>query len=416
MKTKHILSAFTLGICMILAGALKAQIIPPSCNFGSNVIPCPTFILGQENSGSLGSFTGSEEWSAIGKAPFPAPSGDLPYGIRLQRNLTTSLFQVERRSTTSPLAPIWDSNILFGDVIINSPIDQNGFPRMDFKYVQQNQTTVPPSIRTVNIMTLTPATSKQITPGGLTAFCFFGASPCFGRVGIENVNPSFTLDVNGIGRATAFILTSDARYKQDINTIENGMAVINNLRGTTYEFVDSEKFEDLDFAEGLRSGFIAQEIEEVLPHTVYTDDKGYKSVDYIAVIPYLVEGMKDLDAQNSQIKAEIAQLRSDIANAPTGKGAASSSIGDLRPAELMQNFPNPFDQETKINYYLPEGVQQASMLVFDMNGRQLRAYDIEVGGEGSLVISGAELEAGMYFYSLVADGEEVATKRMILTK
>ena len=51
-----------------------------------------------------------------------------------------------------------------------------------------------------------------------------------------------------------------------------------------------------------------------------------------------------------------------------------------------------------------------------MNGRQLRSYDLREAGEGSVTIQGNELEAGMYIYSLLANGEEIATKRMILTK
>ena len=414
-NVKHLLMISLTIVIMGLVGTAKAQIIPPSCNFGSNVIPCPGFILGQENSGSLGSFTGSEEWSAIGKAPFPTTTGDLPYGIRLQRNLSTALYQVERRAGTSGSSSIWDANILFGNVIIGpSPTRVPPFNRMDFNYVQQNQTTSPPSVRTVNIMTLIPATSKQVTPGGLTAICVANQSPCFGRVGIENTNPSFTLDVNGIGRATAWILTSDARYKKDINTIENGMAVINNLRGTTYEFADSEQFENLDFAEGLRSGFIAQEVEEVLPHLVFTADDGYKSVDYIGVVPYLVEGIKELSEEQAVLLAELEALKQHAQG--SDKGQASNAPGSFEAATLSQNTPNPADKETQISYFLPESAQSASLLVFDMNGTQLRAIDIEGTGNGVVTLSASEFPAGMYFYTLVTDGKEVDTKRMILTQ
>lgn len=418
MKIQHTLSSLAIAAAMLIGGVAKAQFIPPSCNFGSNVIPCPTFILGQENSGSIGSFNAGDEWMALGKAPFPAPSGDLPYGFRYQRQQSTALLQVERRATSTATSPIWDSNVLFGNVITSSPGLAPGTPRMDFNFVQQNNTVAPPSLRVVNIMTHIPASSKQITPTGLTSVCFFGNSPCFGRVGIENTNPSFTLDVNGIGRSVGYILVSDARFKKDIETIEDGISVISNLRGTTYEFNTDEQFEGFDFADGTRSGFVAQEVEEVLPHTVYTDDNGFKAVDYIAVIPYLVEGMKDMDASNAALRAEIAAVKAELAAAPaSNKGQSGGSAFDnLKPAELMQNFPNPFDQETQINFYLPEGTAEASLQVFDMNGRQMRNYPITTAGDGSVTINGSDLEAGMYFYSLVANGQELATKRMILTK
>lgn len=413
-NVKHFMAICLTALTFGFAGFAQAQIIPPSCNFGSNVIPCPGFILGQENSGSLGSFTGTEEWSALGKSPFPAPSGDVPYGIRLQRNLSTALYQVEQRVGTSGSGAIFDSNILFGNVIVGpSATRVPPFNRMDLNYVQQNQTSFPPSARIVNIMTLIPATSKQVTPSGLTAICLATQSPCFGRVGIERTNPSFTLDVNGIGRATAWILTSDARYKKDIQTIDNGMAIVNNLRGTTYEFVDSEGLEGIDFAPGLRSGFIAQEVEEVLPHLVFTDDNGYKSVDYIGVVPYLVEGVQSLSEEQAILLAELEALKAQMSGSDKGQVSNSSSSEAPR---LSQNTPNPADQGTEISYYLPENVQSAALLVFDMNGVQLRSIEIENSGEGSVAITAGEFPAGMYFYTLVTDGKEVATKRMILTQ
>lgn len=50
-----------------------------------------------------------------------------------------------------------------------------------------------------------------------------------------------------------------------------------------------------------------------------------------------------------------------------------------------------------------------------MNGRQLRAYDLDADAD-AVTIRGNELDAGMYLYSLIVNGEEVDTRRMILTK
>lgn len=49
-------------------------------------------------------------------------------------------------------------------------------------------------------------------------------------------------------------------------------------------------------------------------------------------------------------------------------------------------------------------------------GKQIEKIRINERGLGSVTIQGSGLSAGMYLYSLIADGEEVATKRMILTK
>ena len=98
------------------------------------------------------------------------------------------------------------------------------------------------------------------------------------------------------------------------------------------------------------------------------------------------------------------------------KGQASNAPGSFEAATLSQNTPNPADKETQISYFLPESAQSASLLVFDMNGTQLRAIDIEGTGNGVVTLSASEFPAGMYFYTLVTDGKEVDTKRMILTQ
>jgi len=44
-------------------------------------------------------------------------------------------------------------------------------------------------------------------------------------------------------------------------------------------------------------GVIAQEVEEVLPEVVVTDDEGMKKVNYQAMVGVLIEAVKDLQAR-----------------------------------------------------------------------------------------------------------------------
>ena len=85
-------------------------------------------------------------------------------------------------------------------------------------------------------------------------------------------------------------------------------------------------------------------------------------------------------------------------------------------AVLYQNEPNPFDVATEIRYFLPADMQNAAIYIYDMNGTQIQKHSIAKAGEGSLTIQANELQAGMYLYSLIADGQVIDTKRMILTK
>ena len=51
-----------------------------------------------------------------------------------------------------------------------------------------------------------------------------------------------------------------------------------------------------------------------------------------------------------------------------------------------------------------------------MQGLQKKAFNITSKGKASILINGSELQAGMYLYTLIVDGKEVDTKKMILTE
>ena len=65
---------------------------------------------------------------------------------------------------------------------------------------------------------------------------------------------------------------------------------------------------------------------------------------------------------------------------------------------------------------IPEEVTSATLYVYDMQGAQKKSITINERGNTSVTISGGEFIAGMYMYTLLADGKEVDTKRMILTE
>ncbi|GHT79595.1 hypothetical protein AGMMS50262_23490 [Bacteroidia bacterium] len=60
-------------------------------------------------------------------------------------------------------------------------------------------------------------------------------------------------------------------------------------------------------------------------------------------------------------------------------------------------------------------MKQAYICIFDLQGTMLQKIDAQQG-QNSVTIQGSTLQPGMYLYSLIADGQEVDTKRMILTK
>ena len=83
---------------------------------------------------------------------------------------------------------------------------------------------------------------------------------------------------------------------------------------------------------------------------------------------------------------------------------------------LDQNSPNPFNEETFINYTIPKNVSKALIMIYDNSGQVLKKVIINDRGEGSLHVYAEKLSSGIYSYSLIADGQTIDTKQMVLQK
>ena len=109
---------------------------------------------------------------------------------------------------------------------------------------------------------------------------------------------ALTLDMSEAGAATfnnnvtAF---SDERLKDNIETLEDGLDKVEQLRGVTYTRDGRENI-----------GVIAQEVEKILPEIVLTadDEMGTKSVDYSRITAVLIEAVKDLSARVKELESK----------------------------------------------------------------------------------------------------------------
>ena len=107
---------------------------------------------------------------------------------------------------------------------------------------------------------------------------------------------ALTLDMSEAGAATfnnnvtAF---SDERLKDNIETLEDSLDKVEQLRGVTYTRDGRENI-----------GVIAQEVEKILPEIVLTadDEMGTKSVDYSRITAVLIEAVKDLSAKVKELE------------------------------------------------------------------------------------------------------------------
>ena len=218
-------------------------------------------------------------------------------------------------------------------------------------------------------------------------------------------------------------VSSDEKLKTNIKKMPDCLKKVRLLNGVHYDYKqfktdslsDDKKKELNDFSNN-RIGFLAQDLKEIFPELVHYNSKtGYYSVDYIGMIPVLVEALKELQLQVDSMKNTVNKKSSgSLKSAEISTNVESSNIANQ--AILQQNAPNPFSQTTNIGYYLPETIHNAALYLYDMNGTQIRSIPLTSKGNGSITINGYELHPGMYLYTLIADGQEVSTKRMILTQ
>ena len=165
-----------------------------------------------------------------------------------------------------------------------------------------------------------------------------------------------------------------------------------------------------------RAGFIAQELEGILPEAVYTLPNGKKAIAYSEIIPLLVEAIKEQQNEIDELKqSQTIQTRS-LTDDADEQSDVNSLMNEKRKAKLYSNIPNPFKEETTISYFVSEAVSSASLHIYNLQGKQMKQVVITERGNNSIVLKGYEFVPGMYMYSLIVDGKEVDTKKMILTE
>ena len=127
-----------------------------------------------------------------------------------------------------------------------------------------------------------------------------------GNVGINTTTPAYMLDVMGQARFTGNYTTSDVRLKTDITDLNYGLGEVMKLRPVSFDWKQPVQGE-----EGRRVGFIAQEVEQVIPEVVSTasDAMKTKAVEYGNITPVLVKAIQELKTENDQLRQESSALK-----------------------------------------------------------------------------------------------------------
>ena len=250
--------------------------------------------------------------------------------------------------------------------------------------------------------------------------------------------------------------TSDERVKKNITDFKNGMALINQLKPKTYQFRNDDKFANLNLPKGNHYGLLAQDVEKLLPGLVgeapleientsvnnvsqktssdtpnqtalqttpnHSETMQVKAINYTELIPVIIKGMQELDAENKGLKKqvsdmqdEITQLKQLVQNLSLKVNGVNSSVS-LSDAALQQNQPNPFAGKTIIPLSVPANAKNASLIITETSSGKILKTITVAPGSNEISVDASLLSNGTYTYTLTIDGKKINSRQMTVVK
>ena len=157
--------------------------------------------------------------------------------------------------------------------------------------------------------------------------------------GLTNTDPIAT-DANG--KIVAGV--SDIRLKKNIVTLPTALDVIKNLRGVSFEYT-----EESNMGPGIRFGFIAQEVQEIVPDLVRSRAKsdGMLNLNYSEIIPWIVEAIKEMTTPEGLILESQTIVAEDNNIELNYNGTTTTAIGG--GISLINGISNGVNAEFKLN-------------------------------------------------------------------
>ena len=194
--------------------------------------------------------------------------------------------------------------------------------------------------------------------------------------GYYDVNAGNAFRFNCDVYSNGILLTSDERLKENIRPLSGSLPLLQQMNGVSYFLkkpimqtaVDTktaednsmpsdkekrdmaffEKWEkDLQNSKDLRKGFVAQDLQKIFPELVSEDKDGMLSIDYIGLIPVIVESIKE-QQQIIEDQSKRMQVLEKTVKALQGKSVLHSSTDESGTTGIADNAPNPFTNQTEI--------------------------------------------------------------------
>lgn len=254
-----------------------------------------------------------------------------------------------------------------------------------------------------------------------------------------SISPFFYIDREAtVYSKNGIVQSSDSTLKTNIIPLSSALSKLKNINGVSYDFKNEERDESVPENSLNRTvtrsektprhiGLIAQEVEKVYPEVVCTLIDGSKGIKYADLVAVLIEGVKELNDSLNVISGKYNILQEQIdglriqlqsnkeAQDKYKHNLAGNNSKMSMDAVLYQNTPNPFKRNTEIGYRLFPDAQNASIGIYDLNGREVKMYSLNVNSmTGKIHLVASDFEPGIYIYALVIDKCVVDSKRMVI--
>ncbi len=221
--------------------------------------------------------------------------------------------------------------------------------------------------------------------------------------------------VNNIMVANVFSY-SDARAKSQISTLNAVMPKILSLRPVSYVWKQSNNSSACEGEKAISTsgpsddtmqyGFLAQEVEEIIPDIVHTDEEGNKSINYIAIIPMLVQSIQELQATIDEQNTVIESLSSRIG------GSALKQFAKVD--YIISCTPNPTKGEITFTYTIGTPGAKATIIISNLTGTRVRSIDCS--SVTAVTTNLSSLADGIYLATLVVDNNVRDSKQIVVSK
>ena len=234
-----------------------------------------------------------------------------------------------------------------------------------------------------------------------------------------------TTNIRGTGIVANLVSPSDSRQQYDVAYLsspeqrEDILSRMQEVNVLSYKINPNvEGREDMDFDDPhdmaykrTHYGVSAQELQCLFPELVEEGQDGYLNVNYMELVPMLICTVQ-------QLKSEVEGLKNYIANfkTQTNDGIKPNDAGTMKGQyALCQASSHPSSNLITIKYKIPSETTNAFIGLLDLKGSMLSQIPVSAAN-AQITLNTKDYLPGMYLYSLIVNGNEVDTKKLVVVK